>query len=284
MALKEIILGTALMSVGLMFLNIPDARAEEIPDPSLAAIAEEPASLIPFPSETRGEQGKERVFWSLSSGMVIRELAAGGRIAGAKEPKLMFSEGDLVYLVLAQEQPPSQNEWVVFRKTKSVYHPATGKLVGDLIEVNGLVRIVERQGQSIIARVLHSKGPISVNDKIVSQETLLAASSSAQERQGDKKEGTIIEFKDNRVNNGEQDIVYIDRGRKDGLLPGDRFQVIHGGQETGARVNGEKVRLPKRSAGRILILSTQEHTATALITESSEIIAKGDPLIYLPKE
>ncbi|MBI3804293.1 MAG: hypothetical protein HY282_11090 [Nitrospirae bacterium] len=288
MILKQMAFKTALMSMTLLYLGTTQATAEEFPsNTSSPAMAEEPASLLPPPSEESASDSvsKRSDFWSsLSYGMVARELKADGKIVGSKDRKLMLSEGDTVYLVLSQELPPSQKEWVVFKKTKSVYHPKTGKFVGDLIEINGIVRITGKQDQTVIARVTHSKGPIEINDEIVSFETLRSPSPSPEGTSSGKNEALIVEVTEDQLNNAEHSIVYIDRGRRDGLLPGDQFQVIHGGQESGFPLPGERARLPKRTAGRLLILSTQEQTATARIIESSETLSKGDPLLYLPTE
>lgn len=76
-------------------------------------------------------------------------------------------------------------------------------------------------------------------------------------------------MRDDRLSNGEHDIVYIDQGWKNGILPGDQFEIIHGGEKAGAG------RIPKRSVGRLLVLTSQKETATARITLSSEPISKG---------
>ena len=63
----------------------------------------------------------------------------------------------------------------------------------------------------------------------------------------------------------QRNIVYLDRGRVDGIRIGDRMDVIRSGGN-----------LPPRVVGELKILSLEDRTATALITKSTSRILKGD--------
>jgi chemotaxis protein MotB len=63
----------------------------------------------------------------------------------------------------------------------------------------------------------------------------------------------------------QRNIVYLDRGREDGIRPGDRMDVVRSGGS-----------LPQRVVGELKILSMEDRTATALITKSISRILKGD--------
>jgi chemotaxis protein MotB len=63
----------------------------------------------------------------------------------------------------------------------------------------------------------------------------------------------------------QRNVVYLDRGREDGIRPGDRMDVVRSGGN-----------LPKRVVGELKILSIEDRTATALITKSISRILKGD--------
>ncbi len=277
MAFKQLVFKLAVLLISLIFVGPFQALADEPP-------TEESTSPLAQLVENEIASSRGIDFWSsLSNGMIVRELTADGKLIGAKDSKTIFSMGDIVYILLQKESPASSNEWVLFRKIKKVYHPKTKEFVGDLIEITGTVRAIENHDHTITGQIIRSKDAISLDDEIAAVGTLMRTATSPEGASSDKKDGTIIEVRDNRLDTGEQDIVYIDRGRKDGILPGNRFEILHGGQETGHRFEGKKATLPQRSVGHLVILSTQEQTATARILESSEPISKGDPLQYLPK-
>lgn len=273
MAFKQRVFPWAALTIPLIFVGFLDVSAE-------APLDEERTvkSSLSRRIENEIASPKKIDFWSsLSNGMVVQELKADGKLIGSKESKTLFSKGDIVYIQLRKEEA-SSNEWILFRKIKKVRHPKTGKLLGDLIEITGALRILERDDPTATAQIIHSKEPISIKDEIVSLGRLIPPSTPSEQASSDKKEGVIAEVRDDRLGNGEHDIVYIDQGWKDGIFPGDQFEIIRDGEK--ARVGA----LPKRKVGRLLVLSSQEQTATARITLSSEPISKGDSLQYLPKE
>jgi chemotaxis protein MotB len=63
----------------------------------------------------------------------------------------------------------------------------------------------------------------------------------------------------------QRNIVYLDRGREDGIRPGNRMDIVRSGGS-----------LPRRVVGELEILSIEDRTATALITKSTSRILKGD--------
>jgi chemotaxis protein MotB len=236
---------------------------------------EEPMSPLSELIENEIASPRKVDFWSsFSNGMVMQELKADGKLVGAKESKTLFSKGDIVYIHLPKTEA---DEWILFRKIKKVYHPKTGKFLGDLIEITGALRVIERNDHNVTGQIIHSKGAISLKDEIAAVGALTPPATPTEQASANKKGGVIAEVRDNRLNNGEHDIVYIDQGWRDGILPGDQFEIIHGGEKSSLG------RIPSRSIGRLLVLSSQEQTATARITSSSEPISKGDALQYLPR-
>ena len=63
----------------------------------------------------------------------------------------------------------------------------------------------------------------------------------------------------------QRNIVYLDRGREDGVRSGDRMELVRSGGS-----------LPQRVVGELKILSMEDRTATALVTKSISRILKGD--------
>jgi chemotaxis protein MotB len=63
----------------------------------------------------------------------------------------------------------------------------------------------------------------------------------------------------------QRNVVYLDRGREDGIRSGDRMEIVRSGGN-----------LPQRIVGELKILSLEDRTATALITKSTSRVLKGD--------
>jgi hypothetical protein len=271
MAFKQRVFRLTALMISFIFVGAFRGLAEELP-------TEEPMSPLSDLIEHEIASPRKIDFWSsLSNGMVLQELKADGKLVGAKESKTIFSRGDILYLHLPKTEAAS-DEWILYRKIKRVHHPKTGKLLGDLIEITGAIKVVARDDQTATAQVIHSKEAISLDDEVAALGTLIGPATPSEPISSDEKEGMIAAVRDDRLSNGEHDIVYIDLGWRDGILPGDQFEIIRGGEKATVGT------IPKRSVGRLLVLSSQEQTATARITLSSEPISKGDSLQFLPKE
>ncbi|HIE64514.1 MAG: hypothetical protein ABGX83_02735 [Nitrospira sp.] len=256
---------------------------EPLPPPFFAG-KEIPAPLPPEPVQPEIEETlpPQPDFWALfSNGMIVTDLQPDGEIRAAEDAKTMLGDGDIVYLKSFREEFVDEGQWVVFKTMKDVYHPKTKERLGDLVNVLGLIEVTHADKDSATAQIVHSKEPISRSDYIISVENLFKKVDLSDQALPENTEGTIVEVRDNRRSNAQHDIVYIDYGRNDGVVRGDRFSIIHSGQRSDFRLSRKAVGLPHREVGVLVVLSTQDRTATARIVESKEPISKGDSILFL---
>lgn len=264
-------------------------KAPEAPSPKPSA----PPALLPQKKETAQVKlenpspagvaavPSEADLWSsMFHGTILSEPKPDGEIVGSKDQKMMMGQGDIVYLTSFKNELVPGKEWIVYKVIKNVYHPKTGRYVGDLVDVTGIVKITEVNKKIATAEIIRSRDPIFLNDQLALVETLFDLSSPSKRSLPEGLTATIVEARESRLNNATDDIVYIDRGKKDGVLRGDHFNVIRGGEEVGIRSEGEMLHFPEREVGNIVILSSQDHTATGRIVKSAEPISKGNPLLF----
>ncbi|MBN4054852.1 hypothetical protein JYT87_04005 [Nitrospira defluvii] len=227
---------------------------------------------------------------AISQGMIILNPQADGEITASEDPKQMLGRGDTVYLSSYNELFSPQQESIIFKSIKQVHHPETGVLLGDLVDVLGIVRVNEVGEDVSTGKIIVSKNPISKTDKIASIDRFIPPPPQIILFPKEGTEAMIVEVRDDRKSIGQHDIVYIDKGSEEGILPGDNFVIAHGGERTSLRTKNDTQKLPEgisipyREIGKIVILATQEHTATGKIISSSEEISKGDTILYLSQE
>lgn len=277
---------------------LPTAKTEEVvfpppfeemmePEPVVEETGADTAKALPAPSReappapAAAVKPSESDLWSsIFHGTILSDPKPDGKIVGSKDQKMMLGEGDTVYLVSFNDEFVPGKDWIIYKVMKNVYHPTTGKYLGDLIDVTGVVKVTEVDKKLATAQITRSKEPIFQDDQIALVDTLFDLSSPANRFLPEGMTATIVEARDNRLNNATHDIVYIDRGKKEGIVRGDQFVVIRGGQQIGVHSDGQTLRFPQREVGNLVILSSQDHTATAQISKSSEPISKGNPLLF----
>jgi hypothetical protein len=84
--------------------------------------------------------------------------------------------------------------------------------------------------------------------------------------------GSIISVLDGVTQIGINDVVVIDRGRLDGLLPGHELNIYQNGGYTRdpySVVKNDKVRLPDQLAGMLMVFRTFDRVSYALVMQAS---------------
>ena len=181
--------------------------------------------------------------------------------------RMRLGQNDVFYLKLTHPGDVAVGElFTVFKRTRKVFHPATGQYMGELVNRLAIVQVVQVDKVLTTARALRSYAPVSPGDPVV-RFSLPAPAEVAPAPSAGNVSGIVVEFQADMGMTlvAQRNIVYLDRGLEDGLRPGDRMEVV--------RYGGG---LPSRTVGEVKVLSTEARTATALVTKSTSRILKGD--------
>jgi hypothetical protein len=185
----------------------------------------------------------------------------------------MASQHDSIYIALARGQSARVGDrFSVLRKGKAVRHPVTGWRVGRRYYQLGEVLVTAVDGRVVTAEITTALDPIQRGDRVRAFEPAVV---EVRPTLGTKSvDGFIVAPKFDLRNVAEHDVVYIDRGTRDGVEVGHTFAVVRPGHKASA--GGQSARTPPRTIGRLLVLSTGRRTASTLIVQSSEPIQLGD--------
>lgn len=212
----------------------------------------------------------------LSSGYILRGVGPSGKVIASNEAKEMYSEHDTIYL-LPSTRPNVGDRLTAFRVVRPVFHPKTGQYLGDLIRILGTMEVTDVQGKTATAVVSKSYDVITKGDPYIPYQPLESAALEVGESQsGPRLDGYIVEVKEMKVSNAQFDVVYIDKGRRDGLLIGRNFLIFREGEKTPLAFPGGEVQLPRRRVGELQVIAVQDETAVARVVKSSEPITRGD--------
>ncbi len=212
------------------------------------------------------------------------------RIIGSKEEKTYMSYDDIAFIALPSRKGAVPGEkFLIFTPLGKVKHPVTGKTYGKLIKVLGIVELTDAptkpktksKSKSDVkakpaplvytGRITLSFDGIGIGSMLTPyQEPSLIYDNQLQQKTKDIS-GYILEVVDTRTLNATTDVVYLDKGRAEGVEPGDKF-LVYGKPE-------------KRAFPRPLIAETQvflvkEHTSTAVVRRSSNNLEKGNSIEF----
>ncbi len=88
---------------------------------------------------------------------------------------------------------------------------------------------------------------------------------------------------DQLVGNGE--VVFIDKGKTDGIQKGNRLHVVRRGDAysdvmtPGQNTGQDDSRYPSRSMGQIIVVDVAEETATAVVLSAVQEFGVGDQVL-----
>ena len=224
------------------------------------------------------------------------EFSPGKKIFGSQEDTETMGKGDMVYINMGKRDDVLPGaKFTIYRPTKVVIHPITGEALGYLIAVSGILEVVEVQ--EMVSSGLITKNydsPIFKGDRIALFEEMPIPEVDLSHTPLPKEiDGFIVATKNDKEYVGQSDIVYLDRGRRDGVASGDFFLIqqgrvledvemedflTHDTRHSAGR--SKPVKLPQVPVGELVIIATEEKTSTAFITRSSTEIWAGNPVSY----
>lgn len=201
----------------------------------------------------------------LSGGYVSADVPRKGEISGSLGGKSMFGKGDEAYLKGVGPAVKGQKFYVV-RKGPKVFHPASGAFLGYLIKINGTVEVTKAEGGIVEATVVEFFNDIVVGDTLDDYYEVEPVLLLEPSRPLPGLKGVVVAANNMRKLSGLLDVVYIDKGKSDGLEPGDMLIAVVPG--TSDKTNAV-----------LRVVNSRNNTSTAVIMESRGPIGKGDAVI-----
>ena len=182
---------------------------------------------------------------------------------------MILGSRDILYLRLKNPGDVALGDpFTIYRRSHKVFHPTTGQYMGHLVNRLAVVEVIDVDKELTTVQIIRAYGAVSPGDPVMKFVLPTDEGAAVNQPSAGDVEGRVVEFQSNMgIMNlvAQRNVVYLDRGREDGIRPGDRMDVIRSGGN-----------LPRRVVGELKILSIEDRTATALITKSISRILKGD--------
>jgi hypothetical protein len=188
-----------------------------------------------------------------------------GTIFKVKEDKALISEGDVVYVRPAGGVTfVPGDRFTVYRTFEPVKDPQTRAPIGVQHYIAGVVEMTDVEPDFSMGKVVRSFRHIEINDLLMPYETRSPKITLTDSEMGLK--GKIIIAEEGEEVIGDLDVIFIDRGEKDRVKVGQTYSVYYQEKESFDWRGKDSILLAPVDFGKILILHTEESTATALVT------------------
>ena len=261
-------------SSGLANIKLsPRVRSSALDDNAIAAI---PLNLIePF----------------LSDAVVFDDdaLASAPRIVATSEGRVLLSRGDLAYARSSSAGELTQAvDYRVFRSTRPLRDPTTGEILGYEAPYLGTAELIRADQSRSLADGKLEIIPATLRIKSVKQEIGVGDRLSPVPPRGFARyvphapaapmEGQIVSIYGDALNAGQNQIVALNRGLRDGVERGHVLALWQAGRRTVDRTGGtaEAITLPDERHGILFVFQVYARVSYALIISVKDPVKPGD--------
>ncbi|MFA5323248.1 MAG: LysM peptidoglycan-binding domain-containing protein [Smithella sp.] len=204
----------------------------------------------------------------MAGGYIADTIPGSGNVGDSPSGQIIYGSEDVVYADIAHPVKAGDKFYVI-KISKRIKHPITGKKIGYVISIAGIAEIMEIQNGETLAKITKSFEAIAKGDVLDPYYEIETPMTTGHFRSPDIN-GMIISTGKQMNFQSMLDIVYIDKGCKEGIEPGDKFRTL--------AVDDHVV-----PNGVIQVISCRDHTATAIILSSNMPISSGNIFAKLDK-
>jgi hypothetical protein len=211
------------------------------------------------------------------------QLQESGKIVAAFEEKSMLSTSDRAYAHFEKEPPSKLGEtYAVFETVRKIRHPVSGELLGYQTRILGAATVVAKDARAVTLVIGQTLDPIE-------RGALLGPWTEKPYRAVTPRAGTrdlvghIVGARlEVQTQIAEQSVVFIDKGKVDGVEEGNVFQVIRSGDPQGLPLTRTHLAprndpgLPAEVLGELMVIDVKETASTALVVKSRRELLLGD--------
>jgi len=215
------------------------------------------------------------------AGYITKEPPKWGRIIATEEKghKSILTHNEVLVDKGSRDGVKEGDLFTVLKIGRGVRHPQTRKYLGKIVHVLGTLRATSVEENSFRGLVEESYESMGLGDLVIHYEKPTIPAGKELLETGRELQGVIVAKLNSERNLLPREIVYVDKGKEDGVHPGDIFEIYREGRKIRGVVE------PMRVVGELQVLRVGDETSTAVITSiDNRLDLRVGELIRLKKE
>ena len=209
------------------------------------------------------------------------DLEGAPYVVSGGEKRLIVGAGDTFYArgVFPEDNPV----YGVYRPGQTYYDPVTEELLGLQAEDIGDAKVLrlsddanKKTGDIATMQATRSTQEIRIKDSLLVNDTRVIEASFQPKAPDVDIEGVVMAVEGGVKKFGPMDVAAINKGDRDGVLPGDVLAVYKRSDVIKDRVTGETLTLPEERAGLMMVFRTFDKMSYAIVLESTRTLSVSD--------
>jgi hypothetical protein len=257
-------------------IDLPDVQEVDAPTPEHKAPSVE---LVNTAHTAAGDKRNLPQHVFTGSFVSQAEFESAGQLTNAAPDKILLRSGDDLFVTFPASQAPKVGDkFYIFRTADRIRHPITHKNWGYMTEVTGLATVTGLQNNVARARLERTVLEVERGQRIMpyTEDLLLDVMPSGHHPD---VSGIILAVQGVRTSVGEQSVVFLDKGKADGVQRGDELAVGALGDPV-AHSDGP---LPTLDMATLMVVDAKQNSATCLVVDSLYEIRPGNAFHAAPE-
>ncbi len=193
-----------------------------------------------------------------------------GHVSGAYASSSLLTNRDTIYLSLKNPSVSVGDAFAIFTDIGPVSIPGEfDREIGKEVRLKGFCEVTKVVGNSIVAQIYDASMDISKGDKIAPLSEVSVALAPKQPRKMIR--GKIIKGASDGALIGPFELVYLNRGGRDGLEVNDRL-FVYRTDEISETINKD---LPQVNSAELVVVNVSERVATAYVLSAEDSFRQG---------
>ncbi len=209
-----------------------------------------------------------------------REVEGSGSLVAAHNERLMLSTNDQAYARFKSTADVVPGEtYVIYKTERPIHHPITKELIGYQSSILGTAKAVKVDDKAVTVVIKQALDAIERGALLGPWTERLLRPVTQRPNTRDVSGRILGAPIDILTMLGEQHVVFLDKGKADGVEEGNVFRVVRSGDLSGHEDHdGLKwdPSLPTEVVGDLMVIDVKETTSSALVTRSLTELAIGD--------
>ncbi|HVP67870.1 MAG TPA: LysM peptidoglycan-binding domain-containing protein [Anaeromyxobacteraceae bacterium] len=222
-----------------------------------------------------------------NSFVTAKQLESAATIVAAFEAKLILSTGDKIY---AQFRDPGQvkvgQKYSIYRADGPVIHPVTNETYGYKTVILGTARVTATEpGKASTLVISYVNDGVERGD-LLGPSTEQALKPIFYRPNHASVQGYVIGVQPAIVTGAaEYNVVYLDKGKADGVEVGNTFVVVRSGDPLSEPIDRplNTPGLPREVIGEVVVFDSQDRASSAYVRRSLAELLVGDHVEMRPE-
>lgn len=192
--------------------------------------------------------------------------------------KRAASPGDNIYISKGGKAGVKEGDrFFIYHRSDPIIDTESHDEIGYVVTMSGVISVKEVKEDVSLAHVDRGFNMIFAGDGIMPQFNVQPPKMDPDRPLEDKTiEGKIVYVRHGKDGISQDDTVYLNVGRKQGVRESDLFKVVEYDETRGDETHGIL-----KDIGRLLIILVKEESATAVVVSSKSAVKIGDRASYV---